>query len=201
MSSLGIRTFADLRRLSKESLEAEFGQTGRRFFDLVRGLDDRPVVSDRQAKSISQETTFAQDVDDHQHLRAALLQQTEQVSSRLRRQGLRARTLSFKIRTQDFRTFTRRSMLDSPSDSTADFWEAAASLFERWWSMRPANCRIRLIGMGVSRFAGGKDCEMNLFGQAEADDARRLDATLDQIQHRFGRSAIGRGWLGEEDAE
>ncbi len=201
LNSLGIRTFADLRQLSAGCLEAEFGQTGRKFFDLARGIDDRPVVSDRQAKSISQETTFVQDVADCQHLRAVLLQQTEQVSSRLRHQGFKARTVNLKIRTQDFHTITRRSTLDGPSDSTTDFWAAAASLFERWWSTRPPTGRIRLIGIGVSQFSGAEGCQMRLFGEAEADNARRLDETFDQIQDRFGRSAIARGLLGDEETD
>ncbi|TAL08930.1 MAG: DNA polymerase IV, partial [Nitrospirae bacterium] len=129
---LGIRTFGDARRLSEPQLQDHFGEAGAHFFRLVRGIDDRPVVTDREARSISHEVTFPEDVQDRDRLRAVLLEQTEQVARRLRRHSLRACTIVLKLRLPDFTTLTRRTTLDTSTDQTEILWNAAAMLFEEW---------------------------------------------------------------------
>ncbi|MHC4093589.1 MAG: DNA polymerase IV, partial [Planctomycetota bacterium] len=87
LEALGVRTFGDLGRFSEVALRNHFGEAGEHFYRLVRGIDDRNVVPDREAKSISHEVTFSVDIDDYDHLRAVLLGQTEHVAHRLRRHG------------------------------------------------------------------------------------------------------------------
>jgi DNA polymerase-4 len=190
LEQLGVKTFADLHRFSEADLRDRFGEAGEHFWRLVRGLDDRDVVPDREAKSISHEITFAVDVDDHEHLRAVLLDQTEHVARRLRRHDRLARTVVLKIRSGDFTTITRRTTLNAPTDETDRFWEAAAGLFETWARRRPP--AVRLIGMGVTQLSSRAGQQLCLFDQEEAP-GHRLDVTLDRIRDRFGDDAVSRG--------
>jgi DNA polymerase-4 len=192
LEAMGALTFADLRRLGESALRSAFGELGERFHRLARGRDDRPVVSDRAAKSISHEVTFAEDIEDAAYLRSVLLHQTEHVAQRLRRHDRLARTVAIKIRYGDFTTLSRQGTLTEPSDETDVLWAAAADLFETWQRRRPR--AVRLIGMGASGLTGVTGRQLRLF---EADPAsprrRRLDRAVDAIRERFGDDAVSRG--------
>ncbi|MGB6045025.1 MAG: hypothetical protein WBF93_17855 [Pirellulales bacterium] len=97
-------------------------------WELAHGIDHRSVVPDREAKSISHETTFATDIDDPEALRACLLELTEQVARRLRRHALRGRTVEIKVRFADFRTITRSRKLPDPTCSTNDLWKGVSQI-------------------------------------------------------------------------
>ena len=101
-------------------MEELFGRSGGQLWRLAQGIDDRQVVPDREAKMISHETTFAQDIADIGMPRAALLELTEQVGRRLRRHGLSGRTVHIKVRSADFRTITRAQTLSRPTDVTQE---------------------------------------------------------------------------------
>ena len=190
LEAIGVRTFADLRRVDLADLTQRFGQMGARFHRLARGLDDRPVMSDAAAKSISQEQTFASDIGDADALRAILLEQTEHVARRLRRAGRTARAVAIKLRHADFRTLSRRTTLESASDRTDVLWRAAGGLFDRWaqTGLRP----LRLIGMGVEQLTTGGQ-QLSLFERHEDERRRRLDETADRIRARFGDGALHHG--------
>jgi DNA polymerase-4 len=89
---LGIKTIGELRQLPVESLNDLFGSSGEHYWRLARGIDNRSVVPDREAKSISHETTFAEDIADKKVLRAWLVDLVEQVARRLRHHDLKGRT-------------------------------------------------------------------------------------------------------------
>jgi DNA polymerase-4 len=189
---LGVRTFGDLRQVPLDRLEAEFREHGRKFHQLAHGKDDRTVVPDHEAKSISHEITFARDIGDLDHLRRVVLHQTEQVAGRLRRQALLARTVRLKIRYDDFRTITRSTTLPVATDETDVLWSAAAGLFEAWASGRVR--AVRLIGAGVSQLSRPTGRQMTLFeDEADGQRRRRLDRTLDAIRDRYGHDAVSRG--------
>ncbi|MFQ5806494.1 MAG: DNA polymerase IV [Phycisphaerae bacterium] len=188
---LRVHTFADARRLTQSELRRQFGEAGEHFYRLVRGDDERPVVPDREAKSISHEQTFAIDITDPEHLRGVLLSQTEDVARRLRRHNMLARTVFIKIRRYDFHTVTRRTTLDRPTDQTDTIWRAAADLFEKW--VRAGAQPVRLLGVGVAQFFAADGQQLGLFDQDIASRRRSLDRTLDQIRERFGKDAIARG--------
>jgi len=190
-TELGVATFGDACRLSAAELRSHFGEVGEHFYSLVRGVDDRPVIPDREAKSISHEHTFATDVADRTHLRRFLLEQLEQVARRLRRHGGFARTVVLKVRTPDFRTYTRRQTLDQATDETDVLWQAAAELFEEW--CRGSRARVRLIGVGVTQLQAGGQRQFGLFEQPLSERRRRLDRTVDEIRGRFGPGSISRG--------
>jgi DNA polymerase-4 len=188
---LGIRTFGDARQLSEAEFRRSFDEAGGQFFRFVRGIDNRQVIPDREAKSISHEVTFPVDLDDCEHLRSVLLGQTVQVARRLRRHDLLARTVTLKIRTPDFKTITRSLTFDTATDETDTIWETVACLFEAWSSQR--STAVRLIGIGVSQFSTDSGQQLSLFGQEESACHQQIDQVMDDIRDRFGEGAVWRG--------
>ncbi len=186
---LGIRTFADLRTAPPRRLRRAFGEVGEALQRLARGEDERPVVGDHEARSISQERTFPTDVVEPEALRGVLLEQVEGVCRRLRRAGLKARTVTLKLRTGDFATRTRSATLTDPTDLTDDIRAAAADLLETWLAERRGP--LRLLGTGVSHLAAGG--QLGLFDQPRRERQHRLDRTMDAIVDRFGAGAVRRG--------
>lgn len=193
LRSVGVRTFGDVQRMDARHLESLLGSWGRSIHELAHGRDDRPVHPDRRAKSISQERTFAVDVPDPDELLRWLLQQTEQVSARLRRHELRAKAVMVKIRYGDFRTITRTKTLPEPTDRTDALWGAARGLFTQW-SRRDFQ-PVRLIGMGAAVSDADAADQLSLFGGEDDQRQRRLDQTTDSIRGRFGDDAIQRARL------
>src|SRR5262245_9576192 len=125
---LGIRTIGQLRQLSVELLNDLFGSSGEHYWRLANGLDDRQVIPDREAKSISHETTFVEDIADREVLRAWLTELAEQVARRLRRQALKGRTVELKIRFADFQTINRSFTLSEPTNITQELLQAGTEL-------------------------------------------------------------------------
>src|SRR5262245_857727 len=113
LHALGLRTIGQVAALAEDVLAGHLGEAGRQPSRLARGLDDRAVVPDEEAQSLSTETTFARDVGDRAALRACLLELVEHLAGRLRRRGVRARTVELKARTAEFRTHTRSQTLDT----------------------------------------------------------------------------------------
>ena len=175
-----------------EVLVRAFGQSSAEHYHrLSNGLDDRPVVSEGQAKSIGHEETFAHDVGDLQELRNVLLQQVEQVGQRLRKHQLRAKTVSLKIRYGDFTTISRSKSLPCATDATQELWQAASDLLEQWarQNFRP----LRLLGVTSSNLTGACGGQLSLFDYAKAQKDRQLDRALDDIASRFGNGKVRRG--------
>ena len=187
--ALGIRVIRDARRLDRDELERQFGSSAERYWDLARGIDERPVVADGEARSIGHEQTFGIDVDQADEIRRVMLDQTEQVARRLRRHGLSARTVTLKIRYGDFETITRSTTLDSPTNSTDTLWLAAKFLFQTWIE-REGFRPVRLIGVTATHFTDTP--QMELF--TSPDDAQRkaVEDATDQIVEKYGKSAIRR---------
>ncbi len=188
---LGIRTIAQLRGWSSESLKARLGSSGEHLWRLAHGVDDRPVVPEREAKSISHETTFERDISDTNILRAWLMDLTEQVGCRLRRHGLRGRTVHLKVRFADFSLSTRSQTLPEPSDVTHELWQTAEALLRR--RLQPGCQPVRLLGMGVSGLDDTGLAQGLLFDQEEHRKQSRVDAVADQLKARFGAGALRRG--------
>jgi DNA polymerase-4 len=190
LHQLGIHTVGQLRQMSAESLRRRFGRGGQHLWELAHGRDDRAVVPDREAKSISHETTFVVDIHDRDVLRAWLAELTEQVARRLRRHHLRAKTVQLKVRFSDFATITRSHSVKEPTDVTDELWKVATELFAKVSQDRGP---IRLIGVGVSGIDQSGLRQRDLFDDERHEQNSRLDAATDAIRDRFGGTAVRRG--------
>ena len=192
MNKYGIRTIGDLLRKPADWLAETFGNgEADHYRRLSLGLDERPVVPDHEAKSIGHEETFETDNTDPEDVRRVMLDQVEQVGSRLRRHQLVARGVSLKIRFGDFQTINRSTTLPRPTDATAELWDAAGDLFDRW-PFQP----VRLIGVAAERLSARDTGQLDLFPDPEHARQRKLDAVADQINQRFGKRSLRRGGPG-----
>ena len=187
---LGIRTIEQLRKMPPELLTSNFGSVGEHLWNLAHGVDDRLVIPEHQAKSISHETTFEQNISDHEILRSWLLDLTDQVSRRVRAHGIRGKTVQLKIRFSDFRTLTRSRCLPEPTDVTDEIWQTVRHLFED--RLPTPLAPVRLLGMGVSGLDPSGEHQALLFDGEQRARQTRLDSTTDRIRERFGSDAIGR---------
>jgi DNA polymerase-4 len=193
LRTLGIHTIGQLAALPEKLFVQYFGGTGRHIWQLARGEDDREVVPDREAKSISTETTFGQDIGDREVLRGCLLDLVDHLASRLRQAGLHARGVDLKIRSSEFRTWTRSVSLAEATQRTDALWQAAVDLFER--ALTSEMLPIRLLGVGASRLARDGAVQRGLFDGEVVEKQSALDRAVDAIRGQFGTEAIRRGSL------
>ncbi len=190
LARLGIHTIRELRLAPPALVESRLGSFGPHAQQLARGIDDRPVVPDRTAKSVGHEQTFGDDLTDKELIRSILLGQVEHVARRLRTKQRAAGNVTLKIRFGDFETISRSAALDSPTDSTEDLWQAALKLLETW--MRESFRPVRLIGMTAGQLSEASDIQPTLFGSVERAKQTGIDKAADEIARRFGKDAIKR---------
>ena len=188
---LGIRTIGQLRHLTIESLNDLFGSSGEHFWRLANGLDNRPVIPDREAKSISHETTFIEDIDDCEVLQAWLTDLAEQVARRLRRYAFKGRTIELKVRFADFQTINRSLTLSEPTNITQELLQAGLDLLTN--KLPPSHLPVRLLGFGVKGFDDTGRSQRQLFDEPDRQRHRQLDRVADEISAKFGKLAIRRG--------
>jgi DNA polymerase-4 len=193
LHALGIRTIGQIAALPEQHLVDHFGEPGRHVWRLAHGQDDRTVVPDREARSISTETTFARDIGDPAVLRGWLLDQVDHVAARLRQVGLQARTVELKVRSSEFRTRVRALSLTDTTDSTQALWQAAVTLLER--SLTADVLPVRLLGVGATNLTCVRAAQGDLFEDEERKRQAALDQAVDTIRQRLGAAAIQRGSL------
>jgi DNA polymerase-4 len=184
----GIRSIGELRRAPRSMLAAILGSGADDLIRLAQGLDDRPVEPDRQRKSLSSERTFATDIPDRDVLARVLHEQVEEVAMRLRRKGLKARTITLKLRYADFRTVTRSETLSQATNLTRPVWQAAEAVFGRWYGR--ARGPLRLLGFCASGLQPGNEGQRFLFPDPQEERLKRLDEAVDRIRERYGRRAV-----------
>jgi DNA polymerase IV len=190
--AVGIQTFGDARTASEAVLWRAFGKHGRAMRDRAAGLDDRPVESEREEKSISAEETFDADIRAPAELRAQLKALADRTASRLRAQNLLAGRVTVKIRRGDFTTYTRQRVLEPPTQDTATVSEAAQALLSGWLASQP-RAAVRLLGVGVGDLQ--VLLQSDLFSGSTPDLNSRLDSAVDGIRDRFGRGLLTRASL------
>ena len=196
LNRIGVNTIADLRKIPREILRAQFGKFADTLHNLSRGIDERKVVPESLAKSLSSETTFPEDVSDLATLRRALYEQAYRVASRLQRKGLHGRTITLRVRYADFRTITRSATLEQHVNTSTEIYDCTRKLLETKVEMKGK--RIRLLGVSVSNLAGNIERQMRLpFGlnghDGGGEKRRRAGRALDEIKRRMGENSIDRG--------
>jgi len=198
LENAGITTIGQVQALSEADLSKRFGAVfAHHLWTLARGLDDRPVETQWEEKSISNETTFDQDSPNPDVWRQTLIELAEQVSRRLREAGKSARTVDIKVRFGDFTTLSRQTSFPEPTDTDRDILGAALGLFEKLKVKRP----VRLLGVGVSHLSptGGteRSTQPMLFPELDPKTTRKkdrsLDEAVDRLRKKLGPDAVKRG--------
>jgi DNA polymerase-4 len=187
----GIHSVGDLRMAGDDALWRAFGKHGKSMLARASGLDDRPVVPNREEKSISAEETYATDIRGAAELTVQLLRLADRAATRLRAHDLAAATVSVKIRRGDFATFTRQRAVAPATQDTALVSAIARALLEQWLAEQP-NAAVRLLGVGVSGLQ--KLPQRDLFG-GDSTPGSRLDTAIDGIRDRFGSDMLTRASL------
>jgi len=174
LHSVGVRTVADLHRLDLDELVRLVGKAhGEGLYHLARAQDDRAVVPEREAKSVSVEGTYEHDLTDRVLMASLLRRQAESVAKRLRASGLSGRTVTIKVRRYDFSTVSRSVTLSSPTDDGALIGRTAARLLE---DLDTAG-GVRLLGVGVSGLADW--VQDDLFTDAQDVDSNVVVGRVD----------------------
>jgi DNA polymerase-4 len=182
----GYRLIADLQGADEHDLMKQFGGEGQRLWRLARGMDDRRVVPDRGAKTISSETTFENDIRDFATLEKLLWKLSEKVSARLKSSNLAGSTITLKLKTADFRQRTRSQSIQSPTQLAAKIFALSREMLAK----EIDGTAFRLMGTGVSALKPG----------SAADDSDMLDRrsahaerAMDDLRKKFGSAAVIRG--------
>ncbi len=188
LAKLGIKTIGDIASYPERQLIRQFGKHGEELAQRSKGIDTRPVETEGEAKSVSKETTFSQDLRDAEMLKRTLRGLSDGVGRQLRKNGLSGTTVRIKLRWSDFTTLTRQITLPHPTQHDNEIYEAALKLLNSAWSGRP----VRLIGVGVSGFEGGA-FQTGLWDIPLPKQDTRLESVLDTLRDRFGESVVKRG--------
>jgi DNA polymerase-4 len=172
------------------------GKFGQRLRKLAAGSDHSSVSPHAPHKSISSERTLAADTRDTKLLKRYLLRQSEEVAKQLRKAGVRAKTITIKIKDADFKQVTRRTTISIPTQSSKTIYRHAEQLMDDFKITK----KIRLIGVGTSGFSSiTASLQMGLFEKDSEvkDEWEKVDRTLDSISKKFGKDVIGRATLKE----
>ena len=188
MTELGIHTIGDLASWGEKDLVKVFGKAGHDFVLRSRGIDDSPIITEHEAKSISQETTYAQDVSEVSALQRTLREHSEMVGRRLRQAGLSGTTIKIKIRWPDFTTLTRQTTLQQPTNQDDEIYRAACKLFQSVWQPRRP---VRLLGVGISNLTTPVR-QLSLW-DTQSEKSQRLQEAIDLLREKFGDQMIRRG--------
>ncbi len=188
LTELGIYTIGDIANWPEKELVNLFGENGRDLWHHAQGIDNRPIVTEYETKSVSQETTFNVDVRDEQTLEKTLREQSRDVARQLRKNDLAGKTVKLKIRWSDFTTLSRQTTLPTSTDNEDEIFHAAVKLMK---AVRKPNQAVRLIGVGVSGI-GAPVRQLSLWDEG-GEKSRKVQEVVDQLQEKYGRGVIHKG--------
>ena len=194
--AVGIRTFGDMQARDREQLIRLFGEAaGARFHRLCRGVDERHVRSERARKSLGKEITFDADVMDRRAVERTLFRLCEQVAASLRRRDLAGVTVTVKLRWEGFETVTRQVTLPRPVNTFEGIWPVAVRLLR---DADRKSRRVRLVGVSLSGLVSDGRGQLSLF-EADEEGDRQVARAIDALKTRFGRGAVTRAELLDDD--
>ncbi|MCL4274696.1 MAG: DNA polymerase IV [Anaerolineales bacterium] len=188
LAELGIHTIGDIANWPQKELANLFGENGRDLWQHANGIDNRPIVTEYETKSVSQETTFSVDIRDEKTLEKTLREQAREVARQLRKNDLVGKTVKLKIRWSDFTTLTRQITLPTSTDNEDDIFRTALRLMK---TVRKQNQAVRLIGVGVSGI-GSPMRQLSLW-DVGSEKSRKLQEVVDELQEKYGRNVIRKG--------
>ncbi len=191
LKQMDIETIGQIAHMPEQDLSRRFGKWGSALWRLANGIDPRSVKPWETQKSISQETTFDEDTGDEEAIHKTLLGLAESLSRLMRKSKLKGRTVTLKIRLEDFSTFTRSKTLSDFVDSTQILKGVAIGLYKKF---NKKNMKVRLLGIGVSQLNSVSGEQLGLFEQEAPLDAK-MTKLLDSLQDKYGEGAVKRASL------
>lgn len=189
LALLNVKSIGDLAALPPEILIDRFGKHGRHLHLAANGIDVRPVVPNREAKSIGHEETFSKDLTNLTVIKRELLELATRVGERLRRHGRQSQTITIKVKFYDFSTNARSLTLAEPTSDTMEIFQRGWELLRKTEAGRKP---VRLVGISVSNLSAPGTCyQQDLFGKTkQREKSRRLNEAVDKINRKFGGRTI-----------
>ncbi|MGD0623591.1 MAG: DNA polymerase IV [Thermodesulfobacteriota bacterium] len=195
LKEMGIWRVGQLAAYPTEGIERKLGKFGLELVALARGEDDRPVIPDSEAKSISQEETFTPDLRDLETIKKVLLNQSERVGWELRKQRLKGYTVQLKVRYPDFSLVTRSATLRASTDQGIEIYQTTLKLLDKTEALQK---RARLLGVGISNLRHRDDPEQFSLFDFNREKVERSTEAVDRIREKFGPNAIQRASLAQK---
>jgi len=189
LKAISIATIGDLAALPPDLVRSRFGAAGSMIYRHANGIDEQRVEPPGEAKSISRETTFAEDTLDRSFLRATLRYLCERIGAELRRHNKEARCITLKLRYADFETISRRLSVREATNTDEAIFTISLQLLDK--ALAEGRKLVRLLGVEASNFAGdGK--QLHLFG-SPSQRQEHLDKAVDRIRRKYGFTSIQTG--------
>jgi len=190
LAALNVRTFRDLRLTPLHLLNDKFGEHGIKMHRLSLGMDEREVVTEQEAKSVGHEKTFTEDILDLETAKRELLGLADAVGRRMRREGVRGKTVTLKVKYSDFNQITRACTLKDPTDDGLEIYSAVIRLLQKTQvGKRP----LRLLGISFPNLNfSEEEKQLSFFGNdGSAQRKKRLNEALDSIYLKHGDKSAG----------
>ncbi len=185
----GITMIGQLQQMSPEDLTHRYGEIGSRIARLAQGRDTRKVVPGSRRKSLSSETTFADNISDPERLSRILWRQAEKVSAGVKKENIGGQTVTLKLKTARFAIRTRSRTLPHPTQLADAIYAAAAPML----SKETDGTAFRLLGIGLSEFAPQEDCDPIDLADPDSQRRKKAEGAVDDLRARFGSNVIGKG--------
>ena len=185
----GITRIGQLQGMERNDLMRRYGSMGTRLYHLARGEDMRSVSPDDETKSISAETTFNTDISSYEALERLLWQLSEKVSRRAKHDGLAGLTVALKLKTTDFKTRSRNTTLDDPTQLAHHIFSAAQPLLRR----EATGTLFRLIGVGISNLSQARTNIETATLDSRFAAMTKAELAIDKLREKFGKHAVERG--------
>lgn len=187
----GIHTIGDLAQANEAEIQMLLGEkSGHQLYLSANGIDDSPVKAQREeAKGISVETTFDEDIVSYKQIFPILLSQCDIVAARMRREGKKCNCVAVSFRTLEFKNKSHQRKLENPTDVTDEIYQNVKRLFQESWSGQP----LRLIGVALTGLTEDSFVQMSLFEDPKKrEQQKKLDEAMDNIRKKFGNDKISR---------
>ena len=189
--NMRIKTIGDLARTDRNLLFKKFGKHGNLMWEYANGIDDSEVIyKPEKPKGIGTSITLPNDIMDLEKLEEILLELTEQVCFRLRKEKMLTRSVNVQLRTKDFVDFSHQGKIDFLTDSTKEIYKKAKELLRE---MYKSNTPVRLIGIRVDKLEDENEAQMSLFENVDNKRQGVLDKTIDELKNKYGYTSIVRG--------
>jgi DNA polymerase-4 len=186
----GIVQLRQVQEMEETDMMRRYGTMGRHVWRLARGLDSRRVDPEGEARGISAETTFGDDLADIAELDRILWSLCEKISGRAKQAGIGGATIQLKLRTATFQIVTRRTTLHGPTQLAETIYQSAHRLLTE---AADGKTRYRLIGVGLSNFAPAEASDAFDLFRADEKKAADTERAIDAVRAKFGKAAIVKG--------
>lgn len=188
--NMQIKTIGNLAKANKTILEKKFGKHGIMMWEYANGIDNSEVKYQKEKpKGIGNSITLPQNITSTKKLEEILLALAEQVTYRLRKYNMKAKTVNVQLRTEDFKDKTHQGKIDSETSSTKEIYKKAKELLEQ---MYKEGIPIRLIGLRVDNLVEEGEIQISLFNNENNKKQEQLDKAIDEIKDKYGYNTITR---------